>query len=216
MTLLQDLRKRIDEASAVRNDLKKRIELHEKKLKTFKRSEMDAQQAQFILQRVAKETQEQLEYRVSELVSLSLAAVFPNPYTMQLKYEIKRNKTEAQLLFARGKQIIDPMESAGHGPVDVSEFALRCSLWSLQSGSIDNVLVLDEPFRHINDETRRLHRNAVLMVKEISTKLGLQFIIVSQIPEFRDIADTIFKVSNENDVATVKQVQGSSQALETD
>ena len=155
---------------------------------------------------MAKISQQQLEYRIGELGSLSLAAVFENPYTMKLEYVAKRNKTEAQIKFERDGKEIDPLFGGGHGPADIASFSLRCSTLSLANPPLDNVIVMDEPFKNINDDTRELHRNAALMVKEVSEKLGLQFVITSQIPELREVADKIFKVSIKNSVSIIKEV----------
>ena len=203
---IQKLRKAVDSKIAIRQDLGKRVDKIKTRLNEAKQKELDAKKTQLILQQVAKQTQEQLEYRISELVSLSLAAVFPNPYKMRLIYEMKYNKTEAQLVFERDGNIIDPLSGGGYGPVDIASFALRCSLWSLKNKELDNVIIMDEPFKNINDPTRKLHRNAALMLKEISERIGVQFILTSQIPELEEVADTVFSVKMINNVSEVTEV----------
>lgn len=203
---LQDLRKELDAKATLRQDKINRFKAVESKVKAAAQAQDNATKARLILQQIAKETQEQLEYRISELVSLSLSAVFPNPYAMRLLYEMKYNKTEAQLVFEREGNVIDPLSSGGYGPVDIASFALRCSLWSLRNKELDNVIILDEPFKNINDATRKLHRNAAAMLKEVSEKIGVQFILTSQIPEIEEIADTVFDVKMEAGVSEVKQI----------
>jgi len=56
------------------------------------------------------------------------------------------------------------------------------------------LLVLDEPFKNINDPTREMHQRAAEMVKEISQRLGIQFIIVTMLPELAEVADKVFMI----------------------
>ena len=157
-----------------------------------------------LIQQVANETQQALEYQVSSLVSLALAAVFDNPYELVLEYGIKYNKTEAKLLFKRDGKKYDPMTCTGGGTKDIASFGLRCSAWALQNTSTRPILILDEPFRYINDPSRSLHKKAAEMVKTVSKELGLQIIMISQIPELHDIADRLINVKlNNNGVSEI-------------
>mgnify|MGYP001566575746 FL=1 len=153
-----------------------------------------SKKAQLIIQKVAKETQEQLQIHISSLVSTALKAVYKNPYKFICKFEIKRGKTECKLLFERNSKKIDPLLASGGGVVDVASFALRVALWSLAPQKSRNVLILDEPFKNINDKSRVLHQKLSEMVKMISKKLNIQMIIISMIPEMENIADKIFRI----------------------
>lgn len=206
MQRTKKLRQLIDKKQAVRDNLIERIEKLGEGIKDKNDTLSNATKAQLILQTVAQQTQQQLEYRISELVSLALSSVFENPYELKLEYELKRNKTEAQLMFQRDGKLVDPLGSTGYGAVDIAGFGLRCALMSLSQKNLAKVLILDEPFKNINDKTRNLHRRAAEMVSEISKKLGLQVIVVSQIPEFEDVADSIFEVQLKKEVSHVKRI----------
>lgn len=52
--------------------------------------------ARSVVQIVAEQTQKKLEYHISNLVSMALASVFPEPYVFNLRFVQKRNKTEAE------------------------------------------------------------------------------------------------------------------------
>jgi DNA repair exonuclease SbcCD ATPase subunit len=172
-------------------------------LDSLRRQLKFAEQALLILQKVSKQTQEQLEYRISELVTLALASVFNNPYEFRVIYETKRNKTEARLWFQRGDELVHPLDASGGGAVDVASFALRVALWSLATDKTDPVLILDEPFKHLSAD---LQAKAGQMVKEISTKLGIQIIMVSHIDQLVSEADRIFKTTLINGVTAVEEV----------
>ncbi len=198
---LKNFRKTIDDKKAVLESVNVRLEGAEDSLGSLNRDLKFSEQALTILQIVAKQTQEQLEYRISELVSLALESVFDDPYKMRLIYETKRNKTEAKLSFERNGEQLNPLSSTGGGAVDVAAFALRVALWNLADPKTDNVLVLDEPFKHLS---KGLLPRAGLMLKEISEKLNLQIIMVTHLDELKDDADKVFQVSIKNGISKVE------------
>lgn len=150
------------------------------------------EQAQAFLQKVAQDTQSQLKFQIEDIVNLALETCFPNEYTFQLKFNIARGKTDAELVFLSQKtgRELDPMNCAGGGVVDLTAFALRIASYALEQG-IDNVIILDEPFRFIS---RDLQERASEVLKTLSTKLGLQVIMVTHISEFIDCADKVIKI----------------------
>lgn len=163
------------------------------------------EQALTVVQLVAQETQETLEYHVSELVSLALAAVFEDPYELQVDFVVKRGQTEAELYFVRGDERIHPLQASGGGAVVVAAFALRISLWSLRQPHSRAVLILDEPFKDLNDPSRRLHEKAAAMVKMLCDRLGIQIIMVTLLPELIDHADKVFNVSIQDRISIIEE-----------
>jgi len=157
------------------------------------------EKSQAIIQIVAQATQNELEYRICEPVSLALAAVFNNPYKMSAKFEITgRGTTECRLAFERNDNLIKPLEASGGGPVDVASFALRVGSWSLAQPRSRACLCLDEPFRFISREKMPL---AGKMLQEISKQLGLQIIMISHITELISCADRLIEVSIKNGIS---------------
>ena len=162
-----------------------------------------AEQAKLIIQHVSSETQKCLEYHISELVTLALSAVFPEPYKLQLKFELKRGQSEAHLMFERDGMVLeDPTMESGGGVVDVAAFALRVSLWSLAQPRSRATIVLDEPLRFLS---RDLQSKASEMIKELSRRLNLQFIIVTHEQTLSENADKVFEVSIKDSVSQVKE-----------
>ena len=196
-TKLTKYRKTINDAMAVRSNLKLQIREKRQQSREIGKSLNSAHRALDILQIVSIETQKQLEYKISELVSIAEKLVFSNPYNLIVQYKSRYNRTEASLLFERNGKLYHPLSSTGYGTIDVAGFALRCSLWALRSPRFRNVILLDEPFKNINDPTRKLQENAAEMIKEISERLNIQFIIISRIPEIQNISDRVFEVSKD-------------------
>lgn len=181
-TKLEKLKGRREHAISILNQ-------HKKKFRNLRRENRDLERAQVIIQEVAAMTQQELEYRVSDLVSLALSSVFSSPYTFKVNFVKKRGKTEAELVFKRGEGIRDPLKGSGGGTVDVAAFALRLSAWNLPEQSTRPIFILDEPFKNINDKTRQLHWNTANLVKDLADRLGVQFIMISHIPEIMEMVD---------------------------
>ena len=162
------------------------------------------EQAQVFLQKVAQDTQSQLKFQIEDIVNLALETCFPNEYEFQLQFNIARGKTDAELVFLSQKtgRPIDPMNASGGGVVDLTCFALRIASYALEQG-IDNVIILDEPFRFIS---RDLQARAGEILKSLSTKLGLQVIMVTHIGQMIDVADKVFEVKKNSDGRSVVKV----------
>lgn len=166
--------------------------LHERHM-TLQREQKDCEQAQVIIQTVAQKTQEELKYHIGELGTLALAAVFDNPYELELDFVQRRGQTECDIWFVRDGERIHPLSASGGGAVDVACFALRVSLWSLKQNRTRPVLILDEPLRFLKGDD--LPEKGAKLIKEISERLGLQIIYISHIPEQVDSADGIHSIS---------------------
>ena len=148
-----------------------------------------AEQAQSIVHQVARLTQEQLTFQVSELGTLALQGIFTDPMALTVSFEIKRNRTEAVIEFTRNGFSTDPWSSNGGGAVDVAAFALRLSLWSLMPVRSVPVMLLDEPFRFLS---RELQESASHLLTDLSERLGIQFIVVSHDAALIECADRSF------------------------
>jgi hypothetical protein len=148
---------------------------------------------QALVQKVAKETQEQLKFQIEDIVKTCIDTCFPDEYDFKVEFEIKRGKTECALKFYKnGHEIDDLLESGGGGVVDVASLGLRVAAWCL--GNTANTLVLDEPGKFVS---RCLVRQFADVIKVLSEKLGLQIIMVSHIPEFIENSEKVFNVKLE-------------------
>ena len=154
-----------------------------------------------VVKLAALKTQEQIQYHISDITSLALSAVFPEPYELIIEFVERRNKTECDLFFSRNGQRIDPMNSSGGGPIDIASFALRIASWSLQRPIRSNTIILDEPMKNLSKEYQE---QGALMLQEVSRKLGIQFIIVTHEPVLARFADKTFNVSIKNGISRVE------------
>ena len=163
------------------------------------------EQAQAFLQKIAQDTQSNLKFQIEDIVNLALETCFPNEYKFQLQFNISRGKTDAELVFISQKtgRPIDPMNASGGGVVDITTFALRIASYALEQG-IDNVMILDEPFRFVSKD---LVARAGEILKVLSEKIGLQVILVTHIGELIDVADKVFEVKKNSDGRSIVKVR---------
>lgn len=192
------LRQKLERKKGQQLQLEQHLISLRKELTTFKRDLIYHEMARDLIRAIAIEIQQELQYEISDVTSLALEAVFPDPYKLLVEFVQRRNKTECDLKFERdGVVIDDPEEGAGVGSIDVTAFALRVASWAMMNPSPHPVFILDEPFKHLKGEDANLR--VLDMVNEISQKLGIQIIMVSdeRIPR-EDIiasADRVFEVS---------------------
>ena len=191
---IQRLREKLNQEKGRLRQLELSIAAKEERLRELDSSLAKIDTAREIARKVAKETQRKLEFRIADLVTLALSSVFEDPYGFSVEFVSRRGKTECDLWFIRDGQKLKPEESSGVGPVDIAAFALRVALWSLGRTRKRNVLILDEPFKHLRGE--EYQRKASQMVKEISDELGLQVIMVGDVL-FSVAADRTFEVTLE-------------------
>jgi DNA repair exonuclease SbcCD ATPase subunit len=194
------LRKIIEQRKGRRDQIRDSIVRIQQELKEKGKELRRHEEARVIIQEVALKTQKQLSYHISEITSLALNTIFPEPYALEADFIQRRNKTECDLFFVRNEERIDPLSASGGGAVDVAAFALRVASWSMQRPRSQNTLVLDEPFRYLSANLLPL---AGEMLKQISERLKLQIIMVSHCEELIEAADKTFKVTIKKGVSTV-------------
>lgn len=175
--------------------------LHERLMK-LQREHKDCELAQSVIQNVAQLTQEELKYHVSELCTLALAAVFDDPYELELDFVQRRGQTECDIWFVRDGERINPLAASGGGAVDVACFALRVSLWSLKKKRTRPILILDEPLKWLKGDD--LPEKGARLIKEISERLKIQIIYISHIPEQVESANRIHSFTLRKGVTNVR------------
>jgi DNA repair exonuclease SbcCD ATPase subunit len=188
----KEIRTALNKLKGERIGIEKEIQAQKDILWQKKRELIKYEQAKEIIREVGMKTQQQLQFHISDITSLALEAVFPDPYQLVVEFIQRRNKTECDLYFSRNENQVDPLTASGGGAVDVAAFALRIACWSLQHPHTRNTILLDEPMKWV-DET--LKDKASQMIKEVGGKLGIQFIIITHEPKLAAYADRTFRVS---------------------
>lgn len=161
-------------------------------------------EAQTLLQQTAQKTQSRLSFHISNFISSSLEAIWgKDAYTFSLEFIEKRNKTEVSMLLhtPEGDVSLDSLNNVrgGGGVLDIVAFGLRIALWSLQSQK-QKVMILDQPLSNLDQEHLP---KAGELIKELSDKLGIQFIIINHNPALAEIADNTIEVVKFNNISKI-------------
>lgn len=105
-----------------------------------------------------------------------------DPYEFKIILEEKRGKTEARLALLRDGMEHDPTEESGIGIVDIAALALRVACVILQKPALRRVIIMDEPFRCVDDIKIQKLR---FLLQELSKELEVQFILVTHEKKLR-------------------------------
>ncbi|MFP4025767.1 MAG: hypothetical protein ACLFVR_14685 [Thiohalospira sp.] len=190
MNKIQNLRNQLEQSKGKKDQIKQSIKKIKGLLIDNKQRLVEHEQAREIMREVSLKTQQQLQYHISDITTLALDAVFPEPYALIAEFVKRRNKIDCDLYFVRDGEKIDPINASGGGAVDVAALSLRVASWSMNRPRTRNTIILDEPMRFLS---RDLQEKASLMLKEISKKLNIQFIIITHETTLTEHANQIFQ-----------------------
>jgi len=198
--MITQVRNKLEQLKGQKFQIEKAIKKNKIDLALLRKSLRQHEQAREVIRKVGLQTQEQLQFHISDITSLAMEAVFPDPYEVIVEFVQRRNKTECDLYFVRDENKVDPMTASGVGAVDVATFALRIASWSMAYPHSRNTIILDEPFRFLSENYQE---KASTMIKEISTKLEIQFIIVTHEQILTTYADKIFTTSMKRKITKI-------------
>lgn len=174
---LIEKRKEVNELLADRKSIIKQCKAEKLNLKEAKRDYKNQQEAQTITQQIAQVVQQQAHERIEGVVSKCLEAVFGNQYGFKINFERKRGRTEANLMLLKdGHEIEDALNADSGGVVDVAALALRLACIVLAKPALKRIIIMDEPFRNLDQENREAIR---ILLEELSLDFKVQFIIVT-------------------------------------
>ena len=198
---VKQLRNRLEQQKGQRTQIQKSIRDTRLRVRSLRQSLKDHEDAREVIRNVAIETQQQLSFHIEDITSLALEAIFPDPYQLIAEFVQRRNKTECDLYFVRNGNRVDPLSASGGGAVDVAAFALRVASWSMSHPKSRNTIVLDEPMRFLS---RDHQEKASQMLKELSIRLGIQFLIITHNDMLTSFADKVFETKLRNGVTEIK------------
>ena len=142
------------------------------------------------------------EKTLGDIVSRGLSAVFGEEIQVTIESRIVRDTTSMTLkLTQHGVALGNIIDSTGGSIVSVLNVLLKVWMIVNLKPQLTRVLILDEPFAAV--EQRHLPAIGQLL-RELSERLGIQFIIVSHEPELIDAADIVHAVQTDGTVETIK------------
>lgn len=175
---ITEIRKKLDKQLTFYHSACKIYRTEKENLQEAKSNLINLEEARRIFQDVSQSVQQIAHNRIASVVSKCLEIVFDDPYEFKIKFDTKRGRTEAKLVFMRDGIEVDPMSASGGGIVDVASFALRLSCLSLCRPPLRKLLVLDEPFKFVSKNYRAKIRS---LLETLSEEMGFQFFFVTHI-----------------------------------
>lgn len=198
---IEEYRRKLEQQKGKQQKLVDRAKKLNENIGTTETKIQYIEQAQSLIQVVAQETQNQLKFHISDIVTMALESILDDPYKFNVDFVLKRNKTEAELYLLSESNKVNPMTSSGGGVVDIASFALRLALWSL--GQTHNVLWFDEPFRYVSKEYQA--KTGELLSK-LSQQLGLQIIMVTHNQSLVDNSDAVYIIEKQDKTSQGKRM----------
>ena len=187
-----DIEKEVNSGYNKYRNMKQQIIEYSDQLEITKERKSVVEKARAFFQAHAENTQREISETLSVIITSALKSVFPDDYECVIEFGTKSNQTVAKIKFLKGdEEIDDPINSVGGGVIDIATFAARVAFIFL-SGS-RRVLIADEPFKAVSADLRS---KIPEMLKLLSTKLDVQFIIVSHLPELIEGADRVVKIKS--------------------
>lgn len=198
------LRKNIDDFKGRRTQILEEIKKVLLEIEMWQKEIKISEEAQMIIQLVARQTQDQLKFYIENPITAALGGVFDDPYEFELRFESRRGQIEADLIFKTEKgEYDDLMFSGGGGEIDVAALGLQAAALSIAE-NVRRFLLLDEPLKHLKSEDKSLEKRGALMIGELARQLDIQILMVSHIPEQQAGADKVFRFSRENGQTYIK------------
>ena len=188
-TSLAALRQRVDAKLADYRLATAQLKAERLALREAKAKAHALQEALAVAQELAQQVQEEAHAKISDIVTHALSVVFDQPYAFRIKFEQKRGRTEASLVFERLGLEVDPLTASGGGVVDVAAFALRLSALLLSRPQGRKLLILDEPFRYLSRDLRPRLKE---LLETLAKDLGVQIVMVTHDPELQ--TGTVFEI----------------------
>jgi ABC-type uncharacterized transport system YnjBCD ATPase subunit len=129
---------------------------------------------------VAQQVQTAAHEQIARVVTRCLRTVGYD-YEFSIHFKRSRGRTEARLTFARsGAGRLAPLDACGGGAVDVAAFGLRLACLLLAVPKRRRLLVLDEPFKHVDRGRASLVRDLLLA---LARDLDVQLIFSTHNPD---------------------------------
>lgn len=207
--ILNPIESKLNEFILANKMVHNELDCKRSKMKMLADKVKDLETLQVAVQQAAQYTQNKLQARFTDIVQSCLDVVFPGAYKFKLEFVCKRGKTEVEVYLDDNGNKLDPLTANGGGVVDVISFALRVAALTLSDSQ--KILLLDEPFPRLRGEARNKLGD---IVEGMSHKLGIQIIMVGDVAGTGIMADKVFKVTKENGVSKVTEIENEASKVQ--
>lgn len=177
---IENIKNKINNINTNNAIIKKDIDKFSKSIKEKQLYLMRIEEAQVLIMDACQKSVENFKNTIAEMSAVGLSDVFDENYKVLIEFSTrgKQNITsEASITLEHESGRIDnPQYSEGGGLRDCLAFLLRVSLLTMNTPSVNPILILDEPLRNLSEDKREL---GGIMISNICKELGIQVIMSS-------------------------------------
>ena len=188
---LNEFRTKVNEIKWTKKTLEGSLSDHLIKQSELTEYGINALEARAIIMSVSENTQNLMIKYFESLITPLLRAIWLDSREFKMAFLQRRNVTECDVWIEKDGNRADIFASSGGGMADVISLGCRLGMMVLEQKT-RKIFILDEPFSSLNSIQ---YQEAVSkVVKELSDKLGIQFIFISD--QGFLIADKTFRVED--------------------
>ena len=195
--------KRYTEAKAYKDLLEKRLNQVESDLEAEKLNRERLTKVHWLFTEAARRTRKEFQARISELVDLVLASVFPDRnFKFELRFEEKRKQVECCPLVIENGEEFNPKDEMGGSTLDIVGLAMRPILWGMERPRSRPLFILDEPARYVGEANIEAVGEVISL---LSHKLDIQFILTTHNSALAACGDKSFRIRHDGKQSFVSE-----------
>lgn len=196
-----DIEKRYYSLKQEQKRIKKELKQKDNQLINSKKKLNGYIQARILFKQASELAQRKLKVRIESLVTMAISAIY---YYRKFNYKLNFKETKNNVIIRPeiiedGKTYKDIEEELGGGIVDIITLSQKIIFLTLDKDNPRFLIVLDEPFKNLGV----LSKLAGEMVRNISRRLNIQFIIFTHDENLKNCGDKIFNLTNKEGITKI-------------
>lgn len=193
---------------AVKKSIEEEILATKKSIDTLEKQIEELEIIKMLYDKTSEYSREQAKIQIENLVSRCLSYIFEKEMNFKIEIKIKNNNPSAKFFIEESLDIdgeiktftYDIVDARGGGVVDIVSLALRISFIMLYENNLANIIVLDEPCKHVSEDY--IH-NVANFINEISEEYNKQIIMISHNAHLSAIGDINYRITNRNNTSEI-------------
>lgn len=168
----------------------------------------DAELVSVVFQELTQRSQQELKERLEKIITYSLSRVFGRDLRFVVEFKSSRKNTVVVFRLASeetGWEPVELTEARGGGVCEIVGFIIRLVFLLYLKNSQRQILFLDEPFSWVSAQ----YIDGLMdLIRELATKTGIQFIIVTHNEALAAIGDRQYRFSLRQGKTVVQDLLG--------
>lgn len=200
---IEDRRKGVETRKAENGLLKRQIADAEKKIEELVKDMDVSSEALSFLEQLASGRRGVMKEKIEKVVTDALQLIYGKSYAVELTYSMKNNRSWLDIEMKRDTaagEVKRNMGGFGGGVSDTISVPLRLMVL-LGSGGTDKVCVLDECWKHMDNERIELVGK---FLRVMADRLGMQVMLSSHHDAVKTFADKTYEISEDSGLSKVE------------